>query len=273
MSLGYLRMVFGYKVLVPVLLIARKVYSVIDHNRDSENLMVNIGGGVFIKRHWKNLDYRSDVSPYNPAYLDYDFDLTSAEPFPFRSGAVKFFYSSHTLEHIPQEFCDHIFKEIYRCLKPSGAVRLTMPDFDKVYDEYGTGKIVSWGHMDRLEDNFCVAIADALIGKLEPAETRAAFEKMSRAEFGDYITGMVPRDVQRSHMNFHCNWWNYDKLHSMLERAGFREICRSEPLASQFPEMRARGSFLGLESFGSLRGVRAFDFNIPEASVFVEAIK
>ena len=145
MNLKYLRMVLGYKLLVPVLLVAKKTFALVDRRTDAENVMVNIGGGVFIKRHWKNLDYSSDSYPYKLSYLDHNFDLTSAEPFPFRNGAVKFFYSSHALEHIPQEFCDHIFGEFHRCLRPGGAVRLTMPDYDKIYQGYRQGRADFWG--------------------------------------------------------------------------------------------------------------------------------
>ena len=96
--------------------------------------MVNIGGGMFFRSHWKVMDYSSPYYPYYRRFIDYNVDLCSDLCFPFEDNSVTFFYSAHTFEHIPQEFCPHIFTEIYRTLKPGGAVRLTMPDYDLFYE-------------------------------------------------------------------------------------------------------------------------------------------
>ena len=67
---------------------------------------------------------------------DYEHDLTSRESLPFEDKSVSFIYSSHTFEHIPQEYCSFIFSEMYRILKQGGAVRITVLDFDKAADAY-----------------------------------------------------------------------------------------------------------------------------------------
>jgi len=114
----------------------RKVlWSFLDRRTDSSKLMINIGGTRFYKRHWKVMDYRHPKSRhYDFPGLDYNFDLTSGKPFPIADGSVTYFYSSHTLEHIVPECAQHILNEIHRCLKPGGAVRLTMPDFDVLWE-------------------------------------------------------------------------------------------------------------------------------------------
>lgn len=108
---------------------------------DEKDLMINIGGGKFYKKYWWVLDYRSDYYPHNSVYIDYNFDLTTNKPFPVKNDSTKFFYSSHTLEHIPQEHCQHIFNEFFRCLQKGGAIRITLPDFDEVYKAFQNNDI------------------------------------------------------------------------------------------------------------------------------------
>ena len=91
--------------------------------------MVDIGAGYSFRRHWKNMDYPTSHYVFLSGVVDYKFNLSSKKLFPFKSDSVNFFYSSHTFEHILQPYIPFIFKEIFRCLKPNGAVRITMPDF------------------------------------------------------------------------------------------------------------------------------------------------
>ena len=48
----------------------------------------------------------------------------------------KFFYSSHTLEHIDTPSGQFLIDEIFQKLKVGGVVRLTMPDIDLAYEAY-----------------------------------------------------------------------------------------------------------------------------------------
>ena len=141
-----LRLIVEHKAVMPVLLGYKKAHGLLNDTDGAGHLMVNIGGGYFLRRGWKSLDHHSSSYPYRVTYLDCNFDLTGGDPFPFADSSVRFFYSQHALEHIPHEFCPHIFSEIYRCLAPGGAVRLTMPDFDKAYDAYMTGNDQFFAH-------------------------------------------------------------------------------------------------------------------------------
>lgn len=272
-TLTYLRMVLGYKVLVPILLGAKVVFSQTDRRADANKVMVNIGGGVFIKRHWKNLDYSSTHYPYRLSVLDHNFDLTSGERFPFADDSVTLLYSSHTLEHIPQRFCPRLFAELHRCLKLGGVVRLTMPDYDKLYEGYRAGRTDFWTHGASPDDCLMRGLATSLVGRLDSRKLRQKFETLSKHEFADYVTGLVSIETQKADMSNHCNWWSFDKLRKMLGGAGFSEVYRSAPGESHFPEMRDRGSFLGIERLCRMQGIRGFDVQYPDKSVFVEAIK
>ena len=117
------------------LALIKKIQQFIDRKRDAEKIMVNIGGLRFFKRHWKVLDYRHPESRhYDSLGIDINHDLLSGKKFPWDDHSVSFFTSAHTLEHLLDPALPHIFREMYRCLKPGGAVRVTVPDYDYLYD-------------------------------------------------------------------------------------------------------------------------------------------
>lgn len=111
---------------------------IVDRREDERNgLRINIGGTRFFKRHWRVMDYRHPTTRhYDSPSLDYNHDLMAGRPFPLAAASVAFFYSSHTLEHILDAHIPFILSEIHRCLRPGGAVRLTMPDFDAAYGAF-----------------------------------------------------------------------------------------------------------------------------------------
>jgi predicted SAM-dependent methyltransferase len=53
-------------------------------------------------------------------------DLTGA--LPFRDSTVDVFYAHHVIEHLPDRCLPRLFREMYRCLKPGGCVRVGGPD-------------------------------------------------------------------------------------------------------------------------------------------------
>jgi len=117
--------------------IRKFVWRIQDREIDKNKLMVNIGGTRFYKRHWKVLDYRHpETRHYDFPGLDYNFDLLSGAPLPFKDESVAIFYSSHTFEHLLEAYIPPLVAELYRCLKRGGAVRLTMPDFDNLYNAF-----------------------------------------------------------------------------------------------------------------------------------------
>lgn len=235
-------------------------------DKNSDLLMVNIGGGNFIRRGWKVLDNPMPIGSYydyNNIFIDYCFDLTSGKMLPFSNDEVSLFYSSHTFEHIPQEYCQDIFDDIFRSLKKGGAVRFTMPDFDLVYDSFKNKniKIFEMYPHDHLEESFLRFFATYFIGNISAEELRDNFERMSKEEFADFYTQKIPRFDQSLHPENHINWWNYDKLKKMLGKSGFSEVYRSCEQGSRFEEMRGGKDYSG------------FDATHPEISLFVEAIK
>lgn len=248
---------------IPRLLAGKKVWSLLDRRADQRHLMINVGGGYFARRHWRVLDFPSSWYTGLDGFIDYRVDLTADEAWPLPDGSVARFFSSHTLEHIPQEHCEHILAEMYRCLKRGGGARIVVPDFDMGYAAFGRGdeSFFALYPGDSLEERFLDFFATHMKKRVPPGEVTQRFLAMSRDDFAEHFTRQVPRDSQREATGNHINWWNYDKLNALLRRVGFREVYRSHAQGSGFPEMRGPGRRTG------------FDSTHPELSLFVEAIK
>ncbi len=56
------------------------------------------------------------------------------DPLPFKDSSVDVFYSHHVIEHLPDLF-PH-FREMYRCLKPGGNIRVGGPNGDGAVKKY-----------------------------------------------------------------------------------------------------------------------------------------
>lgn len=248
---------------VRIKVIRKRIFNLVDRKTDEQKLMINIGGGHYFRRHWRVLDLPSYWYHFVEGSIDYKFDLTSSDPFPLSSNSVSFFFSSHTLEHIPQECCQHILDEIFRCLKPGGAVRLTMPDFDLAYEAFAKNDIDFFVKYSGacIEEKFLGFFATYMKDKVSPEELRKNFASMRKEDFADYYTRQIPRYSQKVFTGKHINWWNYEKLSRMLKQAGFRKIYRSTEQGSRFTEMRGVGRNCG------------FDSTHPEISLFVEAVR
>jgi predicted SAM-dependent methyltransferase len=74
---------------------------------------------------------------YIPGWHNVDANLFTAKidvwadlrnPLPFRDGTVDAFYSHHVIEHLPDSLLSRHFAEMFRCLKPGGAIRVGGPD-------------------------------------------------------------------------------------------------------------------------------------------------
>jgi predicted SAM-dependent methyltransferase len=270
----YPRMVVEHKLAIPLLLHRKRQRDA--RTGAAEKLMVNIGGAYFFAPGWRTMEYISPAYPYKRGLIDYEHDLTAGTPFPFSDGSVDLFYSSHTFEHIPQEHLPRAFREIHRTLRPGGAVRITVPDFDIVYAAYRAGQSdFVRGRMTALSPEKALVrwIAAACVDGVTDDEIRTNLARMSKEEFADFYSLNVPRATQAQNGANHINWFNYDKLERMLREAGFRDIYRSAAQQSRFPEMRGEGRARGLGWLFHGAHLLGFDTSIPEKSVFAEAIK
>ncbi|MBT3305692.1 MAG: methyltransferase domain-containing protein [Alphaproteobacteria bacterium] len=278
--------------IIPILLFIRKyIYELLSIGPGAGKEMINVGGGIFLRPHWKNMEYSSPWYPMLKRHMHYDVNLWDAN-FPLEDNSVSFVYSSHTLEHIPQEFCQKILNEMYRVLMPGGALRITVPDFDLLYKAASTndktllgeqlGKFLGPEGMDvdgtthhdiTILEVMLTEIAGERVRKVDPGQLISNFQNMKPEKFADYYTSQASREVQKKNFGFHINWFNENKLVSMFKKAGFSSPYRSTPQGSKFLELRGEGGWLAKGNRFSMDRRLGIDTSHPETSVFVEAVK
>lgn len=275
--LNRLRLILKFQVMTRLLLARKRLYSFLRPDLEREKLMINLGGGLFFRPFWKVMDYVSPYYPFARQYIDYDIDLFSQPRLPLEDNAVAFYYSAHTLEHIPQEYCQNVFNEIYRTLKPGGAVRINVPDYDQIRDAADRGDAAYFykqvGRGLSFEEAVIEQIATEYVGQENPDDLRAAYQSMSPEEFADHYTGMASRDVQIEKGGYHINWFHYDKMAAMLRDAGFSDIRKCRAQNSQFQELRGEGGPLALGDFFEIKRMLGMDTTHPDRSLYVEARK
>jgi predicted SAM-dependent methyltransferase len=91
-------------------------------SRNEKMIWVHLGPGQ--KNYlpgWVNVD-----ANFLTAKIDVWADLRFA--LPFKDESIDFFYSHHVIEHLP-DMAFH-FREMYRCLKPGGGIRIGGPNGD-----------------------------------------------------------------------------------------------------------------------------------------------
>lgn len=81
---------------------------------------------------WYNVD-----GNFISARLDVWADLRNK--LPFRDGTVDAFYSHHVIEHLPDAALPYHFREMFRCLKPGGVIRVGGPNGDMACRKFVEG--------------------------------------------------------------------------------------------------------------------------------------
>lgn len=106
----------------------------IPKNSDGK-VYINLGSGVHTSKEFINID----TLPF--PWVHY-IDEIQALPM-FKTGTVDFIYASHVAEHINRSELVSTLSEWCRVLKPSGVLRLAIPDFDNLLTIYNaSGKDV-----------------------------------------------------------------------------------------------------------------------------------
>jgi len=85
---------------------------------------------------------------YLPGWINVDANLLTARldlwadlrnPLPFPDNSVDAFYSYHVIEHLPDALLPAHFRELYRCLKPGGVIRIGGPSADSAIQKFLAG--------------------------------------------------------------------------------------------------------------------------------------
>ena len=111
-------------------------YYSVDH-RPRRPLYLNIGAGNWAHPIWHNLE--NPVEGYGKSTaqdIHVIHDLTSGQPLLLEDDSLEAAYSSHVIEHLNDEYCRQLFREMHRCLKSGGYIRLVCPDANVYFDGY-----------------------------------------------------------------------------------------------------------------------------------------
>ncbi len=111
-----------YVLAYPASRLLRPVYKLHYRTFRSDNLKLHIGSGLHYLDGFINIDANFQHK------VDYLLDVRVGLPFPDNS--LSFIFSSHTMEHLYVDEAIKLLEECRRVLKPSGYMRLTLPDFE-----------------------------------------------------------------------------------------------------------------------------------------------
>lgn len=235
---------------------------------------INIGAGGFYHPFWHNLDmpnaYYAD-SQKDKVHIKYD--LRSLQPLPFNNDTIKVAYTSHVIEHINNNEVAYLFTEVYRCLQPGGYFRITCPDMDLEYEAFNRGDDLFWiwpnayGVFNKtIEQKFLDHFATALTlihpnkntEKFSDQKIQEIFTKMKKEDAFDFLIHQIPPHLRQNFPGDHINWFNTNKLMTMLNESGFEKIHESKYRQSHSP---------------LLRNHHLFDTTCPELSLYIECRK
>jgi len=107
-------------------------------NREAKNYL-NLGCGGRTFEDYINIDFF-----FSPS-ADYEADLRF--PLMIEDAAVDGIFTEHTIEHLTYDQVEQLLHECYRILKPSGTLRIVVPDigiFAKNYAENNVGWFEEW---------------------------------------------------------------------------------------------------------------------------------
>jgi len=271
-NLSRIEMVVQHKLVMPLLNLRRKIAA---RRAPRVHPMVNVGGGYFLRPGWLSLDYSSPSYPYDPRYLDINWDLTKPIPLPFADNSVACFYSQHTFEHLPVTVVPHLFREFHRCLRPGGVLRISVPDYDKAHAAYMANDVDAFDGIwirKSIEHAFVATFATAYASRIDRKLIRDRILSSEPQEFAEYCyEQLTPEDLSIFHN--HNSWWTFSRFHSLLSAASFTNIENSTAQGSRVPDMRGNGNYLGIQHITKIDRLNGFDTAHPEMSVYVEAIK
>ena len=79
-------------------------------------------------------------SKINEQKWDLNTQYKNINKMSFTPETVDYIYSSHTLEHLHLNDAKALLKKTYDWLKPGGIIRLALPDYDGIYQEFSQSR-------------------------------------------------------------------------------------------------------------------------------------
>ncbi len=240
----------------------RNPYIMTNKFLSSSEFSLNIGGGNWFKRGWKNVDFYA-----KPIFIDFRVNLLQEQNLPIKDNSVRKVFCSHLIEHISDKNASILLSELYRIMKPGAILRICCPDADKALEAYLNNNMdffnlqevltVGDGIGKRLVNYFAsyaITIEDDL-GEppVSEVEVKQKVKSLAKDEFIKWCVSSIPKEATYT---AHINGYYFEKLKQLLEKTGFVNIEKSSYRNSKDLELRGK----------------AFD-NRPNHSLYVECYK
>jgi len=240
----------------------------------SGKVCVNLGAGNFSLFGWASVDHVNDdyADIQSKEFIECNF--SSYDLFPFEDDSVDLFYCSHVIEHISPAYIDHFFAEVYRCLKPSGLIRIICPDATILWERARSGErdffvgLDPWSSIKSsrvssiermlLEHVATLVVTSEDYVEITDDQLKRDFQELGMGSFLDKYVDLLPADSNSKSPSGHVNWFSAAKLMGLLAQKDYTRIYESRYLQS--------GS-------SAMRDPRYFDGTCPEISFYVEALK
>jgi len=97
-------------------------------NNPDGKVLVHIGCGELNDERFINVDARAMPHIH---YVTENLELTQ-----FSHNSIDLIYACHVLEHVSSKKLLTVLYNWFNCLKPGGALRLSVPDFDRIIEIY-----------------------------------------------------------------------------------------------------------------------------------------
>jgi len=211
---------------------------------DPKNRYLNIGGGLWYYPRWENIDYYR-----NSIHVDYNMDLRENLPLPFKNNCVIAIFTSHCLEHLPDENVIFLLNECYRILKPKGILRISVPDMDKAFTAYNNNDLYFFERGggsffgDNIERKLVNFFASYKIKRysggpiISPEKVRRKVKTLNKYDFARWCVSLIPKEAS---YRGHVNTFDFDKLKEMLKSVGFVKVIKSEFRSSKLRIMKKK---------------------------------
>lgn len=201
---------------------------------------LNVGGGKFLLKDWRILDYNSD--DYKNDLLDYNIDLLECNSWPIENSSFDLVYSSHCIEHLTDFAGEKVFSEIYRILKPKGIFRLTLPDIDPAYEAFKMKNMSFFEANSNPPDKTNVyTYFLGYFSSIKHEDTNLSqfdidYNSLSKEEF---LNKYIAKDVNKNTHKYiyHLTWYNFSKIERIGKEVGFEKVIKSQRRMSISKEM------------------------------------
>ena len=145
---------------------------------------LHLACGMNLMPGWANVDIDGPASVIR-------LDLTHG--LPIDDDSVEYVFCEHFIEHIPLQAALGLLREVRRCLRHGGVVRLSTPDLGALVEHYRAGRLDTWQDVGWQPETSCRLLNEGMHSwghqfvfdqpELERALSAAGFSSVARVSW------------------------------------------------------------------------------------------